>query len=41
MVAVRKDGGRDSWESEMDTYTLLYLRRITNEDQLYNTRNSA
>ena len=28
MVAVRKDGGRDSWESEMDTYTLLYLRRI-------------
>ena len=41
MVAGRKDGERDSWESGMDTYTLLYLRRITNEDLLYSTWNSA
>ena len=41
MVAGRKDGGRDSWESGMDTYTLLYLRWITNEDLLYSTWNSA
>ena len=41
MVAGRKDGERDSWESGMDTYTLLYLRWITNEDLLYSTWNSA
>ena len=41
MVAGRKDGGRDSWESGMDTYTLLYLKWITHKDLLYSTGNSA
>ena len=34
--------GRDSCrEFGIDMYTLLYLKRITNKDLLYSTRNSA
>ena len=29
------------WEFGIDMYTLLYLKRITNKDLLYNTGNSA
>ena len=28
-------------EFEMDRYTMLYLKRITNQNLLYSTRNSA
>ena len=27
----------DTWEAQMDTYTLLYLKWITNKDLLYRT----
>ena len=29
------------WEFGIDTYTLLYLKQITNKDLLYSTRDSA
>ena len=29
------------WEFGIDTYTLLYLKEITNKDLLYSTGNSA
>ena len=29
------------WEFEIDTYTMLYLKQITNKDLLYSTGNSA
>lgn len=35
MVAGRKDGEGRVGAFGMDTYTLLYLKRITNEDLLY------
>ena len=37
----RRTGGRDSWEFGINTYTLLYLKWITNKDLLYSTENSA
>ena len=35
-----KDGGKVC-EFEIDMYTLLYLKWISNKDQLYSTGNSA
>jgi len=35
------DGGGIHWEFGIDTYTLLYLKWITNKDLLYSTGNSA
>ena len=37
----RRRVGRDSWEFGINTYTLLYLKWITNKDLLYSTGNSA
>ena len=34
-------GGKIDWELGIDTYTLLYLKEITNKDLLYSTGNSA
>ena len=34
-------GGKEVWEFEIDLYTLLYLKWITNKDLLYSTGNSA
>ena len=36
----RRTGGRDSWEFGINTYTLLYLKWITNKDLLYSMWNS-
>ena len=33
--------GRINWEFEIDTYTLLYIKWITNKDLLYSTGNSS
>ena len=30
-----------NWKIEMDMYTLIYVRWITNKDLLYNTGNST
>ena len=32
---------RIDWEFRIDMYTLLYLKKIINEDLLYSTGNSA
>ena len=34
-------GGGIDWEFEIDMYTLLYLKQITNKDLLYSTGNTA
>ena len=33
--------GGINWEFEIDTYTLLYIKWITNKDLLYSTGNSS
>ena len=33
-------GGGKNWKIEIDIYTLLYIKWITNKDLLYNTGNS-
>ena len=33
--------GRTNWEVEIDIYTLLYIKQVTNEYLLYSTGNSA
>ena len=40
---LRRGGGKEGRVREfgIDMYTLLYLKRITNEDLLYSTGNSA
>ena len=30
-----------AWETEIDIYTLLYVKQITNKDLLYSTGNSS
>ena len=41
LTATRGKGGGIDWEFEIDMYTLLYLKQITNKDLLYSTENSA
>ena len=36
-----KSGGGINWEIGTDIYTLLYIKQITNKDQLYSTGNST
>ena len=36
-----KGSGRINWEIEMDIYTLLRIKQITNKDLLYRTGNST
>ena len=43
-LTVSREEGWEWWmyrEFEMDMYTLLYIKRITNKDLLYSTGNSA
>ena len=34
-------GGGVNWKTEIDIYTLLYIKYITNKDLLYTTGNST
>ena len=34
-------GGGINWEIQIDVYTLLYIKQITNQNLLYSTRNST
>ena len=34
-------GGGINWEIEVDIYTLLYMKQMTNKDLLYSTGNST
>ena len=36
-----KGGGGMNWDIRIDTYTLLCIKQITNEDLLYSTGNST
>ena len=42
-MVIREEGWREDIvrECEVDMYTLLYLKGITNKDLLYSTGNSA
>ena len=37
----RGSGGGINWEIEVDIYTLLYMKQMTNKDLLYSTGNST
>ena len=41
MVAAERMGQRKAGEFGMERYTLLYLKWVTNKDQLYSTGNTA
>ena len=36
-----KGGGVVNWETEIDRYTLLYIKQVTSEDLVYSTGNST
>ena len=41
MVTRGKRRGGINWENGIDTYTLLYIKQITNKDLVYRTGNST
>ena len=41
MVAKGRRWGGMNWEIRTDVYTLLYIKRITNENLLYSAGNSV
>ena len=41
LMVTRGERGGINWEIGIDTYTLLYIKQITNKDLLYSTGNST
>ena len=41
MVRRGEGKGGINWETEVDKYTLLYIKQITNKDLLYSTENTS
>ena len=41
LTVTRRERGGVNWEIEIDVYTLLYIKQVTNKDLLYSTGNST